>query len=137
SCCDDNSYGASLPMSITSSEVTTAAAQRDGRFWVTETHTDNVGLKYLLQYLAANGVDVNAILAARAIALAAQIMADEVALNIEMIKRDGALASPSFNYSTKLQQAPALREAYRTMTETEAVFTGEFLAGFTDAQLAA
>jgi hypothetical protein len=124
-------------MSITSSSVTVEAAQKDGRKWVHETHVDNIGLQWWFDYLTAPGTDVNAVLAARAPVLAQQLVDQEVAANIDMIELFGAEASPTFKYSTKLQQAPALRAAYKDMTHTEAVFTGEFLAGFTDAQLAA
>jgi hypothetical protein len=123
-------------VAIISSTVTVEGAQVDGRFWVYEVHTDNVGLEWRVDYLADAGTNYNADATARAPILADQLRTSEIETNINMIKQLGALAVPTFNYSTKLQQAPYLREAYKTMTETEAVFAGEFLAGFTDAQLA-
>lgn len=53
------------------------SVQKDGRRYVRETHTDNVGLAHVVEYLAAVGVDYVAVRTARALVIAEQIAAQE------------------------------------------------------------
>lgn len=122
-------------MSITVSVVSQESAQRDNRFWVQETHTDNIGLLYVLRYLASVGTDINAILAARAITLAQQIKDGEIAANVAQVQALGSLAATTFNYSAGLENFAALRSAYATASQEQAVMIGDFLSARTDAQL--
>ena len=55
--------------------------QIDGRRYVEEIHTDHLGVAHRVEYLAAVGADTDAIAAARAIQIAAQL-ADEEATAI-------------------------------------------------------
>ena len=65
-------------MSIVSSTYTVDdRAQVDGRHYVTELHTDSAGVVHRVEYLAAVGADYDAILAARADAIATQLAEEE------------------------------------------------------------
>lgn len=124
-------------MSIVSSVLLTEGAQKDGRAWVQETHTDNIGLKYVIRYLAAVGLDTATVLAARAITLADDIANAEIAANVAAVVANGSLAVLAFNYSTAAQGRTALRAAYLTATRVDAIMIGDFLSTLTDAQLQA
>lgn len=124
-------------MSIVSSSLIAEGAQADGRRWIAETHTDNIGLKYVIRYLADVGLDTAAVLAARAITLASDIANAEIAQNVAAVVANGSLAVLTFNYSTALQGRNALRAAYLTATQVQAIMIGDFLSSLTDAQLQA
>jgi hypothetical protein len=100
-------------MSIVSSTHVVGPAQRDGRVYVTETHTDNVGLFYIITYLIAAGADYVAIRTARAAVLATQIADDEYDARVAV---DGW--SP-LEYQTASQFAARLRAAYRVASDLE------------------
>lgn len=122
-------------MGIVSSSLVSAGAQKDGRFWVTETHVDQLGLKYVYQYLAATGTDTAAILAARAPQITQQLDDNEVAANVANIIANGSLATLTFSYSTATELRTAGRVAYATATLVQAVMIGDFLSSLSDAQL--
>lgn len=58
-------------MPIVSSTHTVDHEQIDGRRFVTEAHTDNLGVVYRFEYLAAAGTDYVAVRDARAVQLSA------------------------------------------------------------------
>lgn len=60
-------------MTITSSTYTVGHAQIDGREYVQEEHTDNMGVVHTAEYLAAVGTDYAAVAAARASQIAQQL----------------------------------------------------------------
>lgn len=124
-------------MSITASVVLSDSAQKDGRRWIIEQHTDNIGLKYLIFYLCAAGFDKAAALAARAIQLASDIQNGEIANNIAQVLANGSLAVTTTSYSTNNQNLAALRTAYQTTTKLDAIMIGDFLSALTDVQLQA
>lgn len=122
-------------MPIVASAIEATSLQADGRSWVDELHTDQLGQKYARSYLAAAGFDTASALAAYAIQLAADIALREIAKNVGDIIRNGSLASPSLVYSTAAQNFAALRAAYRIATEVEAIMMGDFISTLTDNQL--
>lgn len=122
-------------MSIVSSSIAVEAAQKDGRFWVAETHIDNLGIARVIRYLAAVGLNTAAVMAARAITLAADLVAQETTANVALVTSLGSLASPTSDYSTLASQLPALRTAYLTATQTQAIMIGDFLSSLTSGQL--
>ena len=122
-------------MSIVSSIIADTAVQIDGRKWVRETHTDNIGLKWERNYLAGALDDLNAALAAYAVILAANITAQEIASNLSAVLANGSLAVPTFVYSTQSANLTALRAAYTTATRNDAIMIGDFLSSLTDGQL--
>jgi hypothetical protein len=122
-------------VAITSSVIAEIDVQRDGRRWVHEVHTDQLGLKYDRNYLAQAADDLNAALAAYAIVLAASIQADEIASNVAQTLGLGSLATHALHYSTAAQNLAALRLAYRDATKSEAIMVGDFLSSLADVQL--
>lgn len=122
-------------MAIVSSTVSQEGAQKDGRKWTREVHTDGQGRVYEFPYLAAAGLDINAVLAARAITLAADLAAAEAEADVALIKANGSLAVVTTNHTTVAAIRTALRAAYATATRTDAVMIGDYLATLTDAQL--
>ncbi len=122
-------------MSIVSSIIAAEAIQIDGRIWVTEVHTDQVGLTYQIVYLAPNGVGLAAHLSASAANLSAQITAAEIANNIASVEMLGSLAVPTLVYSTVAANIAALRAAYAASTQTQAIMIGDYLSSLANAQL--
>lgn len=122
-------------MAIVSSTLLAEAAQTDGRFWVQETHTDQLSVQYVVRYLAAIGTDTAALLAARATQISADITAGEIANNMASVLLLGSLAVAALNYSTAAANFAALRTAYATATQVQAIMIGDFLSSLTNAQL--
>lgn len=125
-------------MPIQSSFVTSFSPQIDGRIWVSERHLDQLGVDHGRFYLASVGLtpsQASASCAAIDAAITDQMTQNEVATNILAISTLGKLATITFNESTVAQNAAAVRAAYATMTQNQAVFTGEFLGSLTDIQL--
>jgi hypothetical protein len=122
-------------VSIVSSVIESTLLQKDGRSWVHEIHTDQIGAKYDRNYLANAGVDTAAALAAYATQLTSDIQAREIAKNIADVATNGSLASPTTIYSTAAQNFTALRAAYQFATQVQAIMIGDFLNTLTDLQL--
>ena len=122
-------------MAIVSSIIESTSLQKDGRSWVHEIHTDQVGVKYERGYMAANGFDTAAALAAYAIQLTSDIQLREIAQNIGDVTANGSLATPKLIYSTAAQNFAALRAVYQFATQVQAVMIGDFLNTLTDLQL--
>jgi len=87
-------------MSIVASIILSTYVQADGRHWVREQHTDQIGVKWLRTYLVGAADDLNAALAAYAVQLAADITAQEIATNIAAVMATGSQATISLVYST-------------------------------------
>jgi hypothetical protein len=124
-------------MPIVSSIIDQDSAQRDGRRAIRELHTDHVGVQYPVQYLAPAVFDANAALAARVSVLEDQIKQAEISANIAQVMAVGSLASPTLVYSTAAENFAALRTAYQTSTQVQAVMIGDFLNTLSNAQLQA
>lgn len=122
-------------MPIVSSIIDQDNAQRDGRRSIRELHTDQIGVQYPVQYLAPGNFDANAALTARVAILEDQIKQSEISANIAQITAVGSLASPTLVYSTAAENFAALRTAYQTSTQVQAVMIGDFLNTLTNAQL--
>jgi leucyl aminopeptidase (aminopeptidase T) len=120
---------------IVSSAILDDAQQIDGRRWIAERHTDHLGLVYEFRYLCAAVTDAAALMAARVASINADLTAREIAANIAAVSTLGSQAVPTFSYSTTAQNVAALRAAYASATQTQAIFTGEYLGSLTDAQL--
>ena len=67
-------------VSIVSSIHTVGHAQVDGRHYVTEAHTDHLGVVHRVEYLAAVGTDYAAVRDARAVQIADRLAEDEAAM---------------------------------------------------------
>ena len=64
-------------MPVTSSSYTVGNAQKDGRSYVTETHTLQVGAPVIVEYLAAVGTDYTAVMNGRVPIINAQLVLQE------------------------------------------------------------
>jgi hypothetical protein len=122
-------------MSIVSSITADVAVQKDGRRWVRELHTDQVGLQYVRNWLATAVDDLAAALAAYATQLSADITAREIANNVAQVLANGSVAVLTFVYSTPTLMFTSLRPAYQTATRVDAIMIGDFLSSLTDGQL--
>lgn len=122
-------------MSIVSSDILSDSPQKDGRRDIRERHIDHLGVEHLRQYLAAAGADAAAALTAYAARLPGDLRDNEIASNIEAVMALGSLAGVTLQHSTAAQNFTALRQAYQTMTKTEAIFAGDFLSSLSNAQL--
>lgn len=117
------------------SSTLTSSGQVDGRQQVHEAHTDLVGVVYAVDYLSGVGDSLSANLASHAAGLGLQLQADEISGNIAQVTAVGSLASPTFVYSTAAQNLAALRAAYQTSTQVQAIMIGDFLSSLTNTQL--
>jgi hypothetical protein len=98
-------------MPIVSSTFSVDVAQRDGRRYVVETHTDSAGGVHRREYGPVGEVDYAAILAARAQALGIELADSEAAAAFE------ADAAPVLVHQTAVQLAARFREAYRNASD--------------------
>lgn len=74
---------------------------------------------------------------AAASAFAGRLSDAEIATNVADVLANGSLATPSLKFSTAADNFAALRVAYATATQLQAVMIGDFLNTLTNAQLAA
>ena len=122
-------------MPIVSSIIHSDSAQKDGRRWIRELHTDHLGKVWERTYLVDALFDAVSALSAYAVQLAASIKQAEIDRNVREIVTYGSLAQTILNWSTVNENFAALREYYRTATQVEAIMAGDFLSARTDTQL--
>lgn len=100
-------------MAIVLSTHALGSVQADGRRYVLEDHTDQIGRHYLAEYLAAVGADYVAIRTARAAEISQRLIDLEIAQAL-LIDAD-----PVLIYATKIAFVGPLREAYRRAVKDE------------------
>lgn len=122
-------------MSIVSSLIISNVAQKDSRRAIVEQHTDDQAVVYLRLYLAPAGSDTAAALTAYATQLGLDITAAEIANNIFQVVTFGSLATVSLVYSTVAANLAALRAAYLSALQIQAIMIGDYLSARTDVQL--
>lgn len=122
-------------MAIVRSVIDSDSKQADGRRWIHEMHLDQFSSEYSVMYLCPRVWDATAAMLARAAQLYADRVQGEIDANVNAVVTLGSLAEMVFKYSSAAQNIPALREAYKGATRTEAIFIGDFLNSLTDAQL--
>jgi hypothetical protein len=88
-------------------------AQADGRTYVRELHVDGQGAQYRIEYLAAVGLDRNAVMAARAVALANELADEE-------FRRCVDAGTFTVLQQTGAQLAARFRAAYRAASREQA-----------------
>lgn len=113
-----------------------AFIQKDGSKTVHEIHTDFVGLTHDLTYAVSNGADLNVNLAQHAVDIGDALDKGEVQANISAVLAFGSLAAPTLVYSTAGTNFAALRVAYLSATQFQAVMIGDYLNTLTNGQLA-
>lgn len=122
-------------MSIVSSELTEETAQADGRFWVEERHTDHVAVVHVIRYLAGVGLDVEAVLAARAGTLEIELAQTEINEILQIIFRDGSESVFIPVHATEQNAKETVRSAYINATGIDAIMIGDFMSMQSDATL--
>jgi len=100
-------------MAIVSSQFTLEAAQKDGRRFCTERHTDNLGVVHFAVYLSAVGADNNAIMLARVSGIDQALVDGDVQRILDID------AAPVLRYVTAAQLGSYVREQYRQRAGTE------------------
>jgi|SRR5579859_987671 len=120
---------------VSSTIADVGGTQVDGRKYVTEHHTDLVGVVHSVTYLADSGADYNAILAANAAALEQSLPAAELQANIGQIS---TVYPPvvTLQYTTQAAVNAEVRTTYAGATALTAVLLGEYLSALADADLA-
>ena len=127
-------------MAILSSSVVSMSPQIDNRIAVIEQHTDSLGVIHQITYLAPAGTTASqaaTTCANRDASMSAELKAREIAANIAAVSTLGLNAVLTFIESTPTQNATAVRQVYAAMTQTQAIFTGEYLSTLSDATLQA
>lgn len=122
-------------MPIVESSYTVGAPQIDGRAYVLERHTDGAGTVHVREYGPVGVVNYQAIMTARAAALAGELAEGEAAAAFEQD------VAPVLVHQTGTQLAARFREAYRNASDVRQARLATWLlariaAGtFTDAQV--
>lgn len=129
-------------MPVISSIIFLNNLQVDGRLAIREHHVDDHGIDYYVDYIANEGVDISTNLAASAVRINSDIVQlaldttqAEIRANLLAIATLGSLAVPTFVSSTPSANIAALRSAYQSSSQTQAIFIGDFLNSLTDNQL--
>jgi hypothetical protein len=124
-----------MPAAVLTAAIAADLAQKDGRRWIEELFTDQYGVAYPRFYLCAAGFNAAAQLPLDQAQLVIDLQNSEIGTNINAVTTLGSLANPTTNYSTPAQNFAALRVVYQTVTQTQAIFIGDFLNTLTDVQL--
>jgi hypothetical protein len=122
-------------MPILSSIVVWDQTQADGRRWVRERHTDQLGIAQFRDYLANVGVVIADGFPAIVAILNQALIDSEIQQNLVRIYEAGAAAVVTVQHATLADIRAALRVAYRTARREQAFALGAFLNTLTDAQL--
>jgi hypothetical protein len=124
---------------ITGSSYTLGYLQVDGRRYVIEIHTLNVGAAKIVQYLAAAGANYDAIMAARVPLINAALADDECYNNLRAIynaAESGGIAVLTFNHISAADSLIWLRGVFASLTREQAgIVSGWLLANVTNAQM--
>jgi hypothetical protein len=113
-----------------------AFVQKDGRKTVHETHTDVSGMVRDLVYTAQANDDLSTLLTTHASVLGDWLGDMEVQTNVGAVVSTGSLATPTFIFSTVVDNVAALRASYRDATDRQAVMIGDYLNTLTNGQIA-
>lgn len=126
---------------IQSSTITWQIPDANGRIDVRETHVDDLGHPYIIDYVADPGTDLQAHLAASAANLVAFLtqsrIGNEIGTNVNLVIAAGSVAQPTFLYSTLQENAQALIGTYNNSSGVAAIMIGDYLNSQTDATLIA
>ena len=106
-----------------------------GRVDVRESHIDHLGIEHTRYYLADAGFDTASALTAYAVQLVENLKQGEIAQNIAQVQTNGSLAVITTDYSTNAKNLAALRLAYQSATDRQAIMICDFLSSLTDNQL--
>ena len=116
-----------MTATIISSVVAAQSIQKDGRIWITEVHTDSLGAKYQINYLATDISKLAASLAANAVSILNDLLNQEIQNNINEIVMYGSKFVPTVNYSTVAANFAELKAVWINFTQTQAIMIGDYL----------
>ncbi len=119
-------------MAIVLSEIIENSVQIDGRRWIKERHTDSIGIRHFITYLANSNFDYNAALSARIANLEESLKLNEIQKNYQAILSDTPL---TFNHVTLNEFSTAIRIIYMAARGEEACRLSKWMLERTDAQL--
>lgn len=111
-------------MSIVSSIVIENIIQIDGRRFVRERHTDQLGATYDVVYYGPANDDPSVILAARVATIEDSLDASELGENMQ---RALDQKPPTFNYTTAAKFRQKLRELFQTLSGWDLTRLGKFV----------
>lgn len=114
-------------MSITSSKLSVGVPQKDGRVWVTETHTDHLGVERQFSYLAAPQADHQAVMLARVAQIEAALAESEF---LEAIEFEGWAP---LKHQTGTQFAARFRARYKDASRVECAKLAKWILDRIDA----
>lgn len=92
-------------------------------------------MAHVFSYLADAATDINALMAARAVRLPAELEAGEIGSVLMQVMAAGSAVTITTAHATLAQVRAALRSAYAGATRLEAIMLGDYLASLTDGDL--
>lgn len=119
-------------MSIVSTSVIEEPVQKDGRRYVRERHTDELGEVHEVSYLAESGGNALTVAQGRAALIDNQIKELEFQNCLAAIMRE---ATPRLRHLTLAEVGPLIRAWYATTAGEECAKVSAYLLTLTDAQL--
>ena len=120
---------------ITLSIIASQQVQADGRIWVQEMHTDNMGVVHPITYLAAAAANLATALATHATNLAATLRSGELSTDVSQAQQFGSFATVTNNYSIQAESDLAIRQAFLTAIGINAINLGDYLRTLSVARL--
>lgn len=102
---------------------------------VREIHTDVAGISREIIYTARDGDDPIAVMNSHAVDLGNSLATQEVADNMTRAMALGRFAVNITKYSTPAQNVAALKAAWPTLLNVQAIFIGDYLNTLPDATL--
>jgi hypothetical protein len=120
---------------IVSSVIESDDRQIDGRRWIHEVHTDQIGVLWHKFYLCEAAFDAQGNLPASAAQLWTDIVNGEIQTDLADILLRGANAVVTTVYATMDQLTAAARPLFATATSTDAVLLGDWFNTLSYAQL--
>lgn len=135
-------------MTITSSQIIEDSPQTDGRRWITEEHTDHLGGKHRINYMAEGDADANAIMSIRVAGIEESLADNEETVAIEQAYNgvDPIMFSPEFTTVKKFFKR-LIRDAMKNkdvrivlvlkplIDFLEATYTAQQIANYLDVSL--
>ena len=122
-------------MTIVSSVIASDSRQKDGRRWIYEIHTDQIGAQWYNSYLCEANFNAVAQLPLDAAQLWSNIQSNEIAKDLANIEANGSLATVTTVYVTLAQVITAARAAFATATALQVINLGDWFNTLSFVQL--
>lgn len=92
-------------MTITSSQIIEDSPQADGRRWIAEEHTDSIGKKHRVNYMAELGADILTIMAGRIAGMNESLVEQEYSWYLNLIEEGKNVVGLTYTETTQTQRA--------------------------------